>query len=56
MDNIQTTGGLFTPEIKRIIEKNICSVFTCTPDDIEELIPVQAGMTNIVLSINVDER
>ena len=56
MNDIQTTGGVFTPEIRKIIEKNICSVFSCAPDDIEELIPVQAGMTNIVLSFNINER
>lgn len=52
-NSIQTTGGLYTPEIKNIITKNICTVFSCTPDDIEELVPVQAGMTNIVLSFYV---
>lgn len=54
MNSIQTTGGVFTPEIRKIIEKNICSVLSCTPDDIEELVPVQAGMTNIVLSFKLN--
>lgn len=54
MNLIQTTGGVFTSEIRKIIEKNICSVFSCSPDDIEELIPVQAGMTNIVLSFKLN--
>ena len=47
---IQTTGGIFTSEIESIILANICRVFDCTVSNISELIPVQAGMTNIVLS------
>lgn len=50
MESIQTTGGLFTDEIKATIIQNICTVFHCKETDIEELEPVQAGMTNIVLS------
>ena len=48
--NIQTTGGIYTKEIEKQIYRNICRVFNCTISDISELIPVQAGMTNIVLS------
>jgi hypothetical protein len=50
MESIQTTGGVYTAEIRNTILKNISSVFSCRQDDIEGLIPVQAGMTNIVLS------
>lgn len=50
IDFIQTTGGLLTNEIKKNIITNICTVFNCKQTDIEELFPVQAGMTNIVLS------
>lgn len=50
MQSIQTTGGLFTNEIRAAIIDNICTVFQCDENDIEDLIPVQAGMTNIVLS------
>lgn len=50
MGTIQTTGGLYTDEIQRIIINNICRVFNCKKRDIDELVPVQAGMTNIVLS------
>lgn len=50
MDAIQTTGGIFTSEIRTLILKNIATVFSCKEEDIEELVPVQAGMTNIVLS------
>lgn len=54
MADIQTTGGLFTDESRKIIEKNICTVFGCEADDIEELVPVQAGMTNVVLSFKLN--
>ena len=50
MQSIQTTGGVYTDEIRKLIISNICRVFDCSPEEIEELVPVQAGMTNIVLS------
>lgn len=50
--NILTTGGLYTTEIRNQIIDNICQVFYCEPDDIDGLEPVQAGMTNIVLSFH----
>ena len=50
MESIHTTGGLYTQEISQIIIKNICNVFHCKEEDVKELKPVQAGMTNIVLS------
>lgn len=50
MAPIQTTGGLYTEEIRQTILANICQVFDCEPEDIYELVPVQAGLTNIVLS------
>lgn len=54
MSDIQTTGGLFTSEIREIILNNIATVFGCNQSDIEELNPVQAGMTNIVLSFKLN--
>lgn len=54
MESIQTTGGLYTAEIKNIILKNISTVFNCSEDEIYDLIPVQAGMTNIVLSFKLN--
>ena len=54
MADIQTTGGLFTDESRKIINANICRVFDCKEEDIEELIPVQAGMTNVVLSFKLN--
>ena len=50
MKEIQTTGGLYTEEIKEVVICNICAVFGCLNEEIEELVPIQAGMTNIVLS------
>lgn len=54
MDDIKTTGGVYTEEIRNIILKNICTVFDCKEDDIYELVPVQAGLTNIVLSFKLN--
>lgn len=54
MDSIQTTGGLFTDEIKKQIVDNTCQVFYCQPSDIVELVPVQEGLTNIVLSFRLN--
>lgn len=54
MQNIQTTGGLFTDVIRRLILSNITKVFSCKEEDVEELISVQAGMTNIVLSFRLN--
>lgn len=50
MAGIQTTGGLYTEEIRERVIRNICQVFYCDSGDVEDLEPVQAGMTNIVLS------
>ena len=50
---VKTTGGIFTEEIKKIVINNITNVFFCEEEDIIELSPVQAGMTNIVLSFKV---
>lgn len=54
MESIQTTGGLFTNEIRCDIIRNICMVFNCEEKDIFELQPVQEGMTNIVLSFRLN--
>lgn len=54
MDNIQTTGGVFTNEVHQIVLANICCVFACKEEDVEDLVPVQAGMTNIVLSFRLN--
>lgn len=51
--SIQTTGGLFTENDRDIVLNNICQVFQCHKSDIEDLKPVQSGMTNIVLSFRL---
>ena len=53
MNEIQTTGGLFTEDIKKTVLSNICKVFDCSDELIENLVPVQAGLTNIVLSFKL---
>lgn len=54
MPDIQTTGGLFTEESRQIVVSTICRVFDCQEEDIEELIPAQAGMTNVILSFRLN--
>ena len=54
MEDIKTTGGIFTEESRRIVLTNICKVFECEESDIEELKPVQAGLTNVVLSFKLN--
>ncbi|MCR5794385.1 MAG: phosphotransferase [Solobacterium sp.] len=54
MQDIQTTGGLYTEEDRKTVVSNICEVFDCAKEDIEELVPVQAGLTNIVLSFRLN--
>lgn len=54
MASIQTTGGLYTEATQQVVLNNICNVFNCTQDEIEDLKPVQAGLTNIVLSFRLN--
>ena len=54
MNDVQTTGGLFTEESRRAVISNICGVFDCAEEDIEELVPLQAGLSNIVLSFRLN--
>lgn len=54
MAGIQTTGGLLTEDGYKKICSTICCVFRCDREDIEDLKPVQAGMTNIVLSFKLN--
>lgn len=54
MNGVQTTGGILTEDALAEIQRNICEVFNCGPEDIYDLAPVQAGMTNIVLSFRVN--
>ena len=54
MKDIKTTGGVFTENSRKKVLANICRVFDCKESDIEELIPVQAGMTNVILSFKLN--
>lgn len=54
MNEIQTTGGVLTFQMREEIIANICKVFSCNILDINDLVPVQAGMTNIVLSFKLN--
>lgn len=54
MTDVETTGGILTEDALQDIKANICEVFDCKEDDIYDLYPVQAGMTNIVLSFKVN--
>lgn len=54
MESIQTTGGVYTAEIKKSVLKNISIVFNCKEDEVFDLIPVQAGMTNVVLTFKLN--
>lgn len=54
MQDIQTTGGLFTEKDRQTVVSNICEVFDCSEEDIEELEPVQTGLTNVVLSFRLN--
>ena len=54
MQSIQTTGCLFTEEDRKIVISNICNVFDCEESEIEELVPVQTGLTNVVLSFRLN--
>ncbi len=54
MQDVQTTGGLFTLDSRRKVVANIMEVFDCSETEIEELVPVQAGLTNIILSFCVN--
>ncbi len=47
---ILTTGGVLNPSDIEFINNCICEVFNCKPEDITELIPLQKGLSNSVLS------
>ncbi len=54
VDLLQTTGGPVDEILRNEIIDNICKVFSCEKTDIEKMTPLQAGMTNIVLSFYVN--
>ena len=49
-DSIQTTGGVLHPDDIEFINSCICEVFSCAPSQITELLPLQKGLSNSVLS------
>lgn len=53
MADILTTGGAFTDSDKRVVLATICEVFSCTENEIKNLQPLQAGLTNVILSFKL---
>jgi thiamine kinase-like enzyme len=53
MADIQTTGGLFTDESRKTVLENIGQVFACDPSEVEELVPAQVGLSNVVLTFKL---
>jgi thiamine kinase-like enzyme len=51
-NEIITTGGVFYKEDHNLVTRNICDVFSCKPNDINNIRPIQAGLTNIVLTFH----
>ena len=49
-ESIQTTGGVLHPSDIQFINSCICEVFNCEPSQITELLPLQKGLSNSVLS------
>ena len=49
-NEIQSTGGVLHPQDIEFITKAICEVFDCEKEEIEDLMPLQKGLTNAVLS------
>lgn len=52
--NIQTPGGSLSHEEMQHVLSNICEVFGCMIHDIDDIVPLQIGMTNIVLSFHLN--
>lgn len=50
LKSIQTTGGILHTKDIEFIVKSICEVFNCNASEIQELTPLQKGLTNSVLS------
>lgn len=49
-ESIQTTGGILNPDDIEFIYNCICDVFSCQPSQINDLSPLQKGLSNSVLS------
>ncbi len=53
-NTIQTTGGVLHEKDLNFINKTICEVFNCNEDQILDLKPLQKGLTNSVLSFELN--
>ncbi|MBQ5398717.1 MAG: phosphotransferase [Ruminococcus sp.] len=51
---IQTTGGVLHEQDLAFINKTICEVFNCNEEQIMDLKPLQKGLTNSVLSFELN--
>ena len=48
MEDMITTAGVFTVEMQKAMINNICEVFGCEAGDIENLKPIQGGLSNFI--------
>jgi thiamine kinase-like enzyme len=53
-NEIQTTGGVLRSEDLDFIYQTICEVFNCSRDQILELQPIQKGLSNSVLTFELN--
>ncbi len=56
MPSIETTGGIFDDATNLIMVQNIKSVFNCNDGDIEDVKPMQEGLTNVVMRFKIKGR
>lgn len=54
MESIQTTGGILHQSDLEFINQTICEVFNCNKDQIMDLKPLQKGLSNSVLSFELN--
>lgn len=52
--SIQTTGGVISQEDIAFIYQTICEVFNCNKDQIQNLKPIQKGLSNSVLTFELN--
>ena len=53
-DTIQTTGGVLHPQDVDFIIQTICEVFNCNEEQINNLEPLQKGLSNSVLTFELN--
>lgn len=53
-DIIQTTGGTLYQQDLDLIYQTICDVFHCSTDQIVDLQPLQRGLSNSVLTFELN--